>query len=110
MSPVLVKFFCDRVCATSSMDLSQPRAVRGPRMSRLLSGGKLGKEPSSYLDPISEEEGEDTLSIPDSLPDLVDMVEEEERPSPTGLVEKGILPPGSSLYQDRVRPNRFWVY
>ena len=107
----LVKFFCDRVCAAPpSTDLSQPRAVRSPRMPRLLSEGNLGKETGPCLNPISEEEAEDALSIPDRLPDLVDVVEEEERPSPTGLVEKGILPPGLSLYRDRVRPNRFWVY
>ena len=107
----LVKLFCERVCAApSSTDLSLPRAVRGPSTSRLLSGEKSGRELSSCLDPISEEDGEDALSIPDSLPDLVDVVEEEECPPPTDLVGKGILPPGLSLYRDSVRPNRFWVY
>ena len=52
---------------------------------------------------------EDAHSVPDSLPDLIDSAGEEEHPSPIGLVEKGIVPPGILLYQDSVRPNRVWV-
>ena len=106
----LVKFFCDRVgTASSSTDLPPPRAAVGPSSSSLLLRGTSGEGLGFGLDSIKEEDGEDTLSLPDSLPDLVDIVGEEERPSPIDLVRKGVLPLGLSLYQDSIRPNRFWV-
>ena len=71
--------------------------------------GKSGKRGRFCLDPISEGDEEDTFSVPDSLPDLIDSAGEEERPSPVGLAEKGVVSPGLVLYQDSVRPNRFWL-
>ena len=49
---------------------------------------------SSCVDLISEE---DTHSLPDSLPDLIDSVWEEERPFPIELIKSGIANPGILL-------------
>ena len=107
----LVNFFCDRVCtASSSADLSPPRAVTGISSSPLIEWETSGEGLGFCLGPVKEKDGEDAISIPDSLPDLVDIVGEEGRLSPTDLVRKGVLPPGLTLYQDSVRPNRFWVH
>ena len=108
----LVKFFYDRVCtASSGTDLPPPQAVTG--LSSLLTasvGEAWGKDRSPCLDPIREEGEEDALSVPGSLPDLTDSAGEEEHPSPIGLVERGVLPLGLSLYQDSIRPNQWFGY
>ena len=71
--------------------------------------GEVWGKGSVYLAPISEGDEEDARSIPDNLPDLIDSAGERGRPSPIGLVQKGIAPPRILLYQDSVRPNRFWL-
>ena len=106
----LVRFFCEWVCtASSDADLPPSLTVTGPSSFPPQGWEKSGKKGSFSLDPISEGDEEDAHSIPDSLPDLIDSAGEEERPSPIGLVQKGIAPPGILLYQDSVRPNRFWL-
>ena len=106
----LVKFFCDWVCtASSGTGLPPSQTVTGPSSFPLQLWEKSQKKGELCLNPISEEGEEDALSIADSLPDLIDSVGEEERPSPVNLVEKGILAPGLFLYQDSIRPNRFWL-
>ena len=106
----LVESFCRELyIASSSVRLSPYRATSSPKPISL--GGREGprEQSSTRLSPIEEESEEDTLSIPDSLPDLVDSTEEEEGRLPSVLVEKGIIPPGVVLSQDRVRSNRFWL-
>ena len=106
----LVRLFCEWVCTTSSeADLPPCLTVAGPSSFPPQGLGKSGEKGSFSLDPISEGDEEDAHSVPDSLPDLIDSAGEEERPSPIGLVQKGIVPPGILLYQDSVRPNRFWL-
>ena len=106
----LVKFFCNWVRAVSSgTDLPPAQTIIGPSLFPLRGWDESGKGADPCLDPISEEDEEDILSLPDSLPDLIDSVREEERLSLIGLIEKGVLPPGLSVYQDSIRPNRFWL-
>ena len=106
----LVRFFCKWVyTASSGADLPPSLTVTGPSSFPLQGWERSGKKGSICLDPISEGDEEDAHSVPDSLPDLIDSAGEEERPSPIGLVERGIDPPGILLYQDSVRPNRFWL-
>ena len=106
----LVKFFCDRVCTASlDADLPPPQAITGLSSFSLQGWEKPGEKLGLRLDPIREESEEDALSIPDSLPDLTDSEGEEERPSPTGVVERGVVYLGLPLYQDSIRPHRFWV-
>ena len=106
----LVRFFCEWVSTVSSgADLPPSLTVTGSSSFPPQGWEKSGRKGSVYLAPISEGDEEDTCSIPDSLPDLIDSAGEEERPSPIGLVQKGIAPPRILLYQDSVRPNRFWL-
>ena len=92
----LVRFFCKWVCtATSGADLPPSRTVTGLSSCPPQGWEKSGKKGSFCLDPISEGDEEDALSIPDSLPDLIDSAGEEERPSPIDLVEKGDSVPGA---------------
>ena len=106
----LVRFFCDWVgTASLGTDLPPSQTVTGPSLFPLQGWEKSGEKGNLCLDSISEEDEEDALSVPDSLPDLIDSAGEEERPTPIGLVEKGILSPGLFLYQDSIRPNRFWL-
>ena len=106
----LVRFFCEWVCTASpGADLPPSLTVTGPSSFPPQEWEKSGNKGSFCLYPIGEEDEEDAYSIPDSLPDLIDSGGEDERPSPIGLVEKGIAPLGILLYQDRVRPNRVWL-
>ena len=106
----LVESFCSQVCTASlGADLPSPGAITG--LSSVSSRGweKPREQIGVRLDSIKEESEDDALSIPDSLPDLIGSAGEEESLLPTGLVEKGVVPPGIVLYQDSVRPNRFWL-
>ena len=106
----LVRSFCDRVCtASSGADLPPSQALTGLGSLSPKGWGESRKRIGLRLDPIREEREEDALSIPDSLPDLADSEGEGECPSPLGLVERGIVPLGLPLYQDSIRPHRFWV-
>ena len=72
----LVRFFCEWVCtASSGADLPPPLTEIGPRLFPPQGWEKSEQRRSSCLDPISEE---DTHSLPDSLPDLIDSAGEEE--------------------------------
>ena len=107
----LVRFFCEWVCTTSSGgDLPPSLTVTGPSSFPPQGWEKSGKKGSLCLDPIGEGDEEDAHSLPDSLPDLIDSAEEEERPSPIGSVKRGKAPLGILLYQDSVRPDRFWLH
>ena len=107
----LVRFFCEGVStASSGTDLPSSLTVTGPNSFLPQGGEKTGSKRSVYVAPIGEGDEEDARSIPDSLPDLIDSAGEEECPSPRGSLQKGIVPPGILLYQDSVRPNRFWLY
>ena len=105
----LVNAFCAQVCtASSGADLPPSRATTGLNWSSPQGWENSGEQVGPRLDPIEEEGGTDTLSIPDSLPDLIDNEEEDECLFSLGLVEKGVVPPGIALCQDSVRRNRFW--
>ena len=106
----LVESFCSQVCTASlGTDLPSPGAMTGLKPTSPLGWGKSREQLGVRLDSIKEESEDDALSIPDSLPDLVDSAGEEESLLPTVLVEKGVIPPGVVLYQDSVRPNRLWL-
>ena len=93
----LVRFFCEWVyTASSGADLPPSPTVTGLSLFPPQGWERSGKKGSVCLDPISEGDKEDTHSIPDSLPDLIDSAGEEEHPSPIGLVERGIAPRGYS--------------
>ena len=105
----LVESFCREICIASlSVGLSPCRTTPSPKPTSLVGKGGPRGQSSTHLNSIQEEREEDTLSIPDSLPDLVDSAEEEEGQLLSVLVEKGIVSPGTVLCQDRVRSNRFW--
>ena len=105
----LVETFCREICIASlSVGLSPCRTTPSPKHTSLVGRGDPRGQPSTHLSSIQEEREEDTLSIPDSLPDLVDSAEEETQLLSV-LVEKGIVFPGTVLCQDRVRSNRFWT-
>ena len=107
----LVRDFCRGVCAaSSSASLPLSPTITGPSSIPLQAWEKSRKRGGPCLDPIGEGDEEDTLGIPDSLPDLIDSAGEEERLSPVGLVEKGVVSSGLVLYQDRVRPSWFWLH
>ena len=107
----LVRFFCVQVdVASTGAGLPPPRAITGPSQLSPRGWEEFRGQIGLHLDPITEEDGGDTLSIPDSLPELIDSVGEEEPPFPIGLVEKGIVPLGIALYQDSVRPGRVWLH
>ena len=106
----LVRFFCEWVCtASSGANLPPSLTVTGPSVFPPQGWEKSGKKGNSCLDPLSEEDEEDAHSVPDSLPDLIDSAGEGEHHSPIGLVQKGIAPPEILVYQDSVRPDRFWL-
>ena len=106
----LVESFCSQVYTASlGADLPPYRATTSLKPISSLGRGKSRGQSGAHLDPIKEESEDDALSIPDSLPDLVDSAGEEESLLPPVLVEKGVIPPGVVLYQDSVRPNRFWL-
>ena len=106
----LVTSFCTQVVAASSnATLSPAPTLTG--LSWLVSQGweRARERAGSRLDTIEEESEADTLSSPDSLPELVDNARVEECFSSIGLVERGLIPPGIVLRQDSVRSNRFWL-
>ena len=106
----LVNSFCTRVrTASSGADLPPLRATTGLSWSSPQGWENSGEQVGPRLDPIEEEGGTDTLSIPDSLPDLIGNEGEEECLFSIRLVEKGVVPPGIALHQDSVRHNRFWL-
>ena len=106
----LVESFCSEVY-TASLGADPPscRATNSLKHVPSVGRGRFIRQFSTHLNPIEEGSEDDALSIPDSLPDLVDSAGEEESRLPSVLVEKGVIPPGVVLCQDRVRPNRFWL-
>ena len=106
----LVNFFCARV-STAALGVGLPplRAMTGLSWSSSQGWENSEEQVGLRLDPIEEESGTDTLSIPDSLPELIGNEGEEECLFSIGLVDKGVVPPGIALYQDSVRLNRFWL-
>ena len=106
----LVESFCSEIYTASlGADLPPYRATSSLNPISSVGRGRSTRQLGTHLNPIKEESEDDALSIPDSLPDLVDSTEEEESRLPPASVEKGVIPPGVVLYQDRVRPSRFWV-
>ena len=109
--PRLVAAFCNLV-AISLRNTDLPPSPTNGSLGRvqLEKWEKLGQGEGPNSETSREEIEEDTLSIPDSLPNLIDEGEGEELPSLVGLVEKGIVPQGLALCQGRTRVNRFWLF
>ena len=104
----LVTTFCNLAnTLTLGTDLWPASKVGKLGSTRLELWERFRQSGEPFLGPCSEREEEDVLSLPDSLPDLVDEEQGEERPPLTSLVGKGVIPQGLALRQDRTKPHRF---
>ena len=106
----LITAFCNLAINSSlGTDLQPALVERDRRRVRLELWEKFrqGGEPSSEICGKGVEE--DTLSLPDSLPDLIDTEEGEEYSPLIGLIEKGVLPQGLALRWDVTRFSGFWL-
>ena len=107
----LVATFCDlAVNVSEGAKLQPPPIAEGLGRARveLFKDFRVCGEIRSEIS--SDELEGDTLSIPDSLPDLLDEEEGGYRPYLLDLVQEGVIFPGSILCQDRIRVNRVWLY
>ena len=107
----LVAAFCSLAVALTEGTELQPSPIAGDL-------GRAQEEPyedfracGEIHSEISSDEVEgDTLSIPDSLPDLIDEEEGEHHPCLLDIVQKGVISLGLVLCQDRIRLKHVWLY
>ena len=73
----------------------------------------MGREGVTFVTAFSHAIDEETLSIPESLPDLLEEEESQPRSSLDSFeefVQQGIISREVSPYHITSRPNRIWFY
>ena len=90
-----------------------PRIIRQKGVHLELNQEVVEREGGTFVTNFPHTIDEETLSIPESLPDLIE--EEESRPNLSlntfeGLVQQGIIRQEVSPYRITNRPNRIWFY
>ena len=90
-----------------------PKAIREKGVHLELEKEVVGREGVTFVTASSHAIDEETLSIPESLPDLVEEEESQFRSSLDSfeeLVRQGIISREVSPYCITSRPNRIWLY
>ena len=90
-----------------------PKTIREKGVHLELEKEVVGREGVTFVTASSQATDEETLSIPESLPDLLEEEESQLRSSLDSfeeLVQQGIIRPEVSPYCITSCPNRIWFY
>ena len=90
-----------------------PKTIREKGVHLELEKEVVGREGVAFVTAFSQATDEETLSIPESLPDLLEEEESQPRSSLDSLEEflqQGIIIREVSPYCIASRPNRIWFY
>ena len=90
-----------------------PKTIREKGVHLELEREIVGREGVAFVTAFSQATDEETLSIPESLPDLLEQEESQPRSSLDSLEEflqQGIIIREVSPYCIASRPNRIWFY
>ena len=90
-----------------------PKAIREKGVHLELEKEVVGREGVAFVTAFSQATDEETLSIPESLPDLLEEEESQPRSSLDSFEEflqQGIIIREVSPYCIASRPNRIWFY
>ena len=90
-----------------------PKIIRDKGVHLELEKEVVGREGVTFVTAFPHAIDEETLSIPESLPDLLEEEESQPRSSLDSFeefVQQGIISREVSLYCITSRPNRIWFY